>query len=124
MSRTEKSVDEALPVKTKSEVVADCPAVGCVHASYAARPFPVASDPHERTPLIDFTSQAAAPSDEAMRFVDDAVVADTIVVDANGMERPTPAGAAKLMVSADPTSAPLPESEMAVPAIGDDVATD
>ena len=57
-------------------------------------------------------------------MVDEAVVALIIVDDANGMERPVPAGAAKLMVRADPTRAPDPESEMAVPATGDDVATD
>ena len=61
---------------------------------------------------------------EMVRFVVEAVVAVTIVVLANGMERPVPAGAAKLMVRAEPTSAPDPESEMAVPAIGEEVATD
>ena len=53
----------------------------------------------------------------------EAVLAVTIVVLANGMERPRVEGAAKLMVSADPTSAPEPEREIAVPASGEEVAT-
>ena len=61
---------------------------------------------------------------DTQRFVELAVVAEIIVVEANGMESPVPAGAAKLIVRADPTSAPEPESEIAVPATGDDVATD
>ena len=61
---------------------------------------------------------------EIQRFVVDAVVAVIIVVEANGMESPVPRGAAKLMVSALPTSAPEPESEIAVPPIGEEVATD
>ncbi len=116
-------VVEAPPVKDMSEVVADCPAAGCVNASYVRSP--VASVPHERTPATEaFTSQLAVLSDETMMLVVDAVVALIIVVDANGIESPVPAGAAKLMVSALPTSAPAPESEIAVPAIGDEVATD
>ena len=59
-----------------------------------------------------------------VRFVVDAVVAVIMVVLANGMERPVPAGAEKLMVSAEPTREPEPESEIAVPAIGEEVATD
>ena len=86
---------------------------------------PVASVPHESTPFVDFTSQFAAPSDEATRFVDDAVVAEIIVDDANGIERPVPAGAAKLMVRPEPpTSAPVPVMEIAVPFDAVVVATD
>jgi len=47
-----------------------------------------------------------------------------MVVEANGIESPASVGAEKLMVRPEPpTSAPVPESEMAVPATGDDVAT-
>ncbi len=37
----EKSVDDAPPLKSMSDVVADWFAAGCVHASYAVRPVPV-----------------------------------------------------------------------------------
>jgi hypothetical protein len=59
-------------------------------------------------------------------LVEEAVVAETIVVEANGIERPVPAGAAKLMVSAvPPTREPaVPENERAVPAVTELVATD
>src|SRR3989344_9322393 len=76
-------VVEAPPVRIMRDVVALESANGCVNASYERRP--VTSVPHESTPLFAFTSQAAAPSDEAMRLVEDAVVAVIIVVDANGM---------------------------------------
>ena len=63
---------------------------------------------------------------DTQRFVELAVVALTIVVEANGIESPVPAGAAKLIVSAEPpTRAPgVPENESAVPALTEDVATD
>ena len=62
---------------------------------------------------------------EIQRFVDEAVVAVTIVVDANGMERPTPRGAEKLIVNpVPPTRAPVPVILMAVPLLAVVVATD
>ena len=73
-------------------------------------------------PAVVFNNTPEA-SEETQRFVLDAVVAVTIVVLAKGMERPTVDGAAKLMVSAEPTSAPEPEREIAVPASGEEVAT-
>lgn len=123
----ERSVVEAPPVKNIVDVVALCPAAGWVKASYVVMPLvahalafadtvPSAPTWRQRVPV--------PPADETMRFVDEAVVAEIIVVEANGIERPVPAGAAKLIVSAEPTSAPEPESEIAVPATGDDVATD
>ena len=63
-------------------------------------------------------------SEEIQRFVDEAVVAVIIVVEAKGIERPSVVGAWKLMVRAEPTRDPAPESEIAVPAIGEEVATD
>ena len=57
--------------KIMVEVVADCPATGCVKGS--PPPPPVASVPQERTPFVDFTSQAAAPRPETVRFVVDAM---------------------------------------------------
>ena len=126
-SKMERSVVEAPPVKSIVDVVALCPAAGWVKASYAVMPLvahalafadtvPSAPTCKQRVP--------APPAEDTMRFVELAVVALTMVVLANGMERPVPAGAAKLMVSAEPTSAPVPESEIAVPATGEDVATD
>ena len=64
------------------------------------------------------------PVEETTRFVVEALVAETIVVDANGIERPLFAGAAKLIVRPDPpTRAEVPESEIAVPAVAEVVAT-
>jgi len=45
---------------------------------------PPVSVPHESTPFVDFTSQAAAPRAETVRLVVEAVVAEIIVVDAKG----------------------------------------
>jgi hypothetical protein len=74
-------------------------------------------------PVVVFTSELAA-SEETKRFVEEAVVAVTIVVEAKGIDRGPVAGASKLIVRAGPTSAPVPESEMAVPATGAEVATE
>ena len=67
---------------------------------------------------------AAIP--EIQRLVVEAVVAETMVVEANGMESPVPRGAAKLMVrDVPPTSEPaVPPNESAVPAVTEEVATD
>ena len=62
---------------------------------------------------------------EIQRLVEEAVVAVIIVVEANGIERPVDAGAWKLIVRPlPPMRADVPESEIAVPAVGDVVATD
>ncbi len=75
-------------------------------------------------PVVVLRSEPLA-IEEMKRFVDEAVVALTIVVEANGIERPVPAGAAKLMVRpVPPTSAPVPVMEMAVPFEAEVVATD
>lgn len=74
-------------------------------------------------PVVVFNSEPELMP-EIQRLVDEAVVAVIMVVDAKGIDNPVPAGAAKLMVRAEPTSAPLPDSEMAVPAMGDEVAVD
>ena len=61
---------------------------------------------------------------EIQRLVELAVVAVIMVVEAKGIERASVVGAWKLMVRAEPTRDPAPESEIAVPAIGEEVATD
>ena len=57
--------------KIMVEVVALWPAAGCVKGSPPLPP--VASVPHDKTPFVDFTSQAAAPRPETVRFVVDAM---------------------------------------------------
>ena len=62
---------------------------------------------------------------EILKFVDDAVVAVTIVVDANGIESPVPRGAEKLIVNPfPPTRLPVPVMEIAVPLLAVVVAMD
>ena len=82
----------------------------------------------ETRPALSMVRHGLDPDESAeiRKLVVEARVEVIIVVDANGMESPVPAGAEKLTVSAvPPTNAPaVPENEMAVPAIGDDVATD
>ena len=68
--------------------------------------------------------EPTAVSEEAMRLVEEAVVAVIIVVLAYGMESAEDAGAEKLMVRAlAPTRAAVPDSEIAVPAMAEEVAT-
>ena len=75
-------------------------------------------------PVVVFKS-APGLTPEIQRFVDDAVVALIMVVEANGIDNPVPAGAAKLMVRPEPpTSAPVPVIEIAVPFDAVVVATD
>ena len=62
---------------------------------------------------------------EIVRLVVEAVVAVIIVVDAYGMRSDAVDGAEKFIVRPPaPTSAPVPESVIAVPCETDDVATD
>lgn len=121
----EKSVEDAAPFNNRSEVVALCPAAGCVNGSYDERKSEPAVAAVTCPPVVVLSNEPLAIP-EIQRFVELAVVAETIVVDANGIESPVPAGAAKLIVSAEPpTSAPgVPVKESAVPALTEDVATD
>ena len=120
----ERSEEEAAPLKSMSEVVALCPAAGCVHASYDARKSVPAVAAATCPPVVVFKIDPELIP-EIHRFVLDAVVAVTIVVLAKGMERPVPAGAEKLIVNPlPPTSAPVPVILMAVPLLADVVATD
>lgn len=121
--KLEKFVDDALPVRSMSVVVALMSAVGCVNASYEGRKSVPATAAPTCPPAVVLRSVPEA-REEIHRFVEEAVVAVIIVVDASGIESDCVVGAAKLMVSAGPTRDPVPESEMAVPATGDEVATD
>ena len=60
----ESCVDEAFPLNTISEVVADCPADGCVHASYEERPDPVIVIGEE--PITVKPVQDAVPAQETV----------------------------------------------------------
>jgi len=72
--------------------------------------------------LFVFKSDPATPDTKIL--VELAVVAVIIVVDAKGIERPVAVGAEKLIVRPEPpTKALVPESEIAVPAVGEVVAT-
>ena len=78
----EKSVDDAPPVRIKSEVVALLPAAGCVHASYA------------EMPLTPFTIQFPSiplkqPFESAMPFEKVDVAVDDVMFRAVA-ERPAP----------------------------------
>ena len=62
--------------------------------------------------------------EEMFKFVVDAVVNVTIVVLANGMESAEDAGAEKEMVGEEPTAYPEPVTEIPVPLVKVEVATD
>ena len=70
----ESCVDEALPLKSINDVVADCPAAGCVQASYDARPLPVivigeapkATKPVQEAVPAQVTVVVAAPAPPAI----------------------------------------------------------
>lgn len=102
----EKRVDDAAPLKMRSEVVALCPVAGCVHASYEERPLP---DPHadafaETVPSAP-TCRHLVPEPPVLEItsaVVEAVVAVSIVVEAKGIESAVPAGAEKVMDGAAP----------------------
>ena len=73
----------------RSEVVADWLAAGCVNASYEARK----SEPAAAAatcPSVVVLSREPDAMDEIHRFVDEAVVAVIMVVDANGKELAVP----------------------------------
>ena len=104
----ENAVVDAPPFKRMMEVVALKPAAGCVQASYAVRPL-LASVPQERTPFVDFTSQAAAPNPETLRFVVEA----TPVFE---MEKSVEVAVPPVVeaISNKVSGAPVPEVEVAV----------
>ena len=86
--KTEKSVVDAPPLRRTSEVVALCPAAGCVHASYAVRPLdePQPLAVAESVPSGPTCKQRvlAPPADERMRFVVDAVDVFIVRIQASG----------------------------------------
>ena len=63
-----------MPLKSMREVVADCSAAGCVHASYAVSPIPVmvigaaakATKPVQEAVPAHVTVEVAAPAPPAM----------------------------------------------------------
>jgi hypothetical protein len=74
------------PLKSIKDVVALCPAAGCVHASYAEMPFadPQAEPVEERIPVALNCAHVVPelPAEETTRFVELAVVAVIAVEDA------------------------------------------
>ena len=97
---------EEAPVKSIWEVVALCPAAAWVKGSYEARKSVPATAAATCPPVVVLRSDPDA-MEEIQRFVELAVVAETIVVEANGIVSAEVAGAEKL-------SAP-PETASAVP---------
>ncbi len=71
-------VDVALPLNSSSDVVALCPAAGCVNGSYESRPVDVSTPPTFESPVPSSEVNVEPPS---VRFVVEAVMNDPYVVD-------------------------------------------
>lgn len=108
----------------RADDVAEYP-VGCVKGSLPLPPAPVASTPHERTPVVDdFTSQFAALSPETIKFVVLAVVAVMAVVDAYGnVEAKRVEVAKKIGAVTVPVKTPAPVTARGTPGVLDAMPT-